>query len=79
MECIMILFQKPEETDAARKCMDTNNYKREMCTACFIRYKNCRRFWHTIMMQRRRDRVKPDMPTEEERKIILESMGRMPY
>ncbi|KAJ7398355.1 hypothetical protein BTVI_126040 [Pitangus sulphuratus] len=33
---------------------------------------------HGIMMQRRRNGVKPEMPSAEERKKILESMGK-PY
>ncbi|KYO26074.1 coiled-coil-helix-coiled-coil-helix domain-containing protein 7 [Alligator mississippiensis] len=66
------------ETDASRKCMDDNNYKKDMCTNYFIKYRNCRRFWQNIMVQRRRDGVKPDMPTAEEREKILKSV-EMPY
>ncbi|RLW13096.1 hypothetical protein DV515_00000273 [Chloebia gouldiae] len=33
---------------------------------------------HGIMMQRKRNGVKPEMPSAEERKKILESMGK-PY
>ncbi|XP_010142649.1 PREDICTED: coiled-coil-helix-coiled-coil-helix domain-containing protein 7-like, partial [Buceros rhinoceros silvestris] len=33
------------ETDASRKCMDDNNYNKDMCTAYFLKYKNCRKFW----------------------------------
>ncbi|KAF2985139.1 hypothetical protein EK904_007453 [Melospiza melodia maxima] len=33
---------------------------------------------HGIMMQRKRSGVKPEMPSAEERKKILESMGK-PY
>ncbi|XP_014379559.1 coiled-coil-helix-coiled-coil-helix domain-containing protein 7 isoform X3 [Alligator mississippiensis] len=67
-----------KETDASRKCMDDNNYKKDMCTNYFIKYRNCRRFWQNIMVQRRRDGVKPDMPTAEEREKILKSV-EMPY
>ncbi|XP_050748824.1 coiled-coil-helix-coiled-coil-helix domain-containing protein 7 [Gymnogyps californianus] len=66
------------ETDASRKCMDDNNYNKDMCTAYFLKYKSCRKFWHDIMMQRRRSGVKPEMPSAEERKKMLESMGK-PY
>ncbi|NXP53815.1 CHCH7 protein, partial [Heliornis fulica] len=62
------------ETDASRKCMDDNNYNKDMCTAYFLQYRNCRKFWQDIMMQRRRNGVKPDMPSAEERKKMLESM-----
>ncbi|XP_050826281.1 coiled-coil-helix-coiled-coil-helix domain-containing protein 7 [Serinus canaria] len=66
------------ETDATTKCMNDNNYNKDMCTDYFLKYKNCRRFWHGIMMQRKRNGVKPEMPSAEERKKILESMGK-PY
>ncbi|XP_064242906.1 coiled-coil-helix-coiled-coil-helix domain-containing protein 7 isoform X2 [Passer domesticus] len=66
------------ETDATTKCMDDNNYNKDMCTDYFLKYKNCRKFWHGIMMQRKRSGVKPEMPSAEERKKILESMGK-PY
>ncbi|XP_006633978.2 coiled-coil-helix-coiled-coil-helix domain-containing protein 7 [Lepisosteus oculatus] len=68
-----------EETDGSRKCLDGNNYNRDMCSAYFLRYKNCRKFWHNIMIQRRRDGVKPDMPAAEERQKILEALGGKPY
>lgn len=34
-----------KETDASRKCMDENNYKKDMCTIYFLKYKDCRKFW----------------------------------
>ncbi|XP_078543413.1 coiled-coil-helix-coiled-coil-helix domain-containing protein 7 isoform X2 [Lissotriton helveticus] len=68
-----------EETDASSKCMDDNNYKKDQCNNFFLKYKNCRKFWSAVMMQRRREGVKPTMPTAEERKIILESIGEVPY
>ncbi|XP_061455196.1 coiled-coil-helix-coiled-coil-helix domain-containing protein 7 isoform X2 [Rhineura floridana] len=67
------------EADDSRKCMDKSNYNKGACSAYFLRYKNCRRFWNGIMMQRRNDGIKPDMPTAEERERILASMGRIPY
>ncbi|XP_054841678.1 coiled-coil-helix-coiled-coil-helix domain-containing protein 7 isoform X2 [Eublepharis macularius] len=67
------------ETDASRKCMDDNSYNKDMCTIHFLRYKNCRKFWNGIMMQRRKDGIQPNMPTAEEREKILESIGGMPY
>ncbi|XP_005993481.1 coiled-coil-helix-coiled-coil-helix domain-containing protein 7 [Latimeria chalumnae] len=67
------------ETDASRRCLDENNYDKAMCSLYFLKYKNCRKFWHNVMMQRRRDGVTPNMPTVEERKNILEAMGTVPY
>ncbi|XP_075440323.1 coiled-coil-helix-coiled-coil-helix domain-containing protein 7 [Ascaphus truei] len=68
-----------KETDASSKCLDDNHYAKDMCSSYFIKYKNCRKFWNAMMVQRRRDGVKPHMPTEEERKRILESLDRVPY
>uniref|UniRef100_A0A8C0V097 Coiled-coil-helix-coiled-coil-helix domain-containing protein 7 n=3 Tax=Paridae TaxID=9153 RepID=A0A8C0V097_CYACU len=65
------------ETDATTKCMNDNNYNKDLCTDYFLKYKNCRKFWHEIMMQRKRSGVKPEMPPAEERKKILDSMGKL--
>ncbi|XP_015270757.1 PREDICTED: coiled-coil-helix-coiled-coil-helix domain-containing protein 7 [Gekko japonicus] len=67
------------ETDASRKCMDDNKYNRDMCTVHFLRYRNCRKFWNSIVIQRRQDGIEPAMPTAKERKNVLESMERLPY
>ncbi|TEA10176.1 coiled-coil-helix-coiled-coil-helix domain-containing protein 7 isoform X1 [Sagmatias obliquidens] len=67
------------ESDASTRCMDEYNYDKERCSAHFLKYKNCRKFWNSIMIQRRRDGVKPSMPTAAERDIILQAMGKMPY
>ncbi|XP_064508860.1 coiled-coil-helix-coiled-coil-helix domain-containing protein 7 isoform X1 [Pseudopipra pipra] len=37
------------ETDATTKCLDENNYKKDMCTAYFLKYKNCRKFWVQVV------------------------------
>ncbi|KAM4606542.1 coiled-coil-helix-coiled-coil-helix domain-containing protein 7 isoform 1-T2 [Polymixia lowei] len=68
-----------EESDGSQKCLDANNYDKNMCSAYFLRYKNCRKYWHDIMLQRRRNGVKPDMPTAEERQQILAAIGGKPY
>lgn len=34
---------------------------------------------HGVMLQRRRDGVKPDMPTAEEREQIITALGGKPY
>uniref|UniRef100_A0A3Q2E7R8 Coiled-coil-helix-coiled-coil-helix domain-containing protein 7 n=1 Tax=Cyprinodon variegatus TaxID=28743 RepID=A0A3Q2E7R8_CYPVA len=68
-----------EESDASHRCLDAYNYDRSMCSAYFQRYKNCRKFWHGIMVQRRRDGIKPDMPTAAERTEMLGTMGGKPY
>ncbi|KAJ8277654.1 hypothetical protein GJAV_G00078130 [Gymnothorax javanicus] len=68
-----------EESDGSRKCLDANNYNKDMCLAYFHRYKNCRKFWHEIMLSRRRGGVKPEMPTADERRQILEALERKPY
>ncbi|XP_034982078.1 coiled-coil-helix-coiled-coil-helix domain-containing protein 7 isoform X1 [Zootoca vivipara] len=67
------------EADASSKCMDKNNYNKDACTLYFLRYKSCKKFWNGIVMQRRKDGIKPDMPTAEEREKILASVGKIPY
>ncbi|XP_053714601.1 coiled-coil-helix-coiled-coil-helix domain-containing protein 7 [Synchiropus splendidus] len=68
-----------EESDASQKCMNHYNYDKNMCGAYFQNYKRCRSYWHNIMLQRRRDGVKPDMPTAAERQEMLAQLGGKPY
>ncbi|XP_076617077.1 coiled-coil-helix-coiled-coil-helix domain-containing protein 7 [Chaetodon auriga] len=68
-----------EETDASQKCLEAYNYDKSRCAAYFQRYKNCRKYWHNIMLQRRRDGVRPDMPTAAERQKLLAASGGKPY
>ncbi|XP_056128328.1 coiled-coil-helix-coiled-coil-helix domain-containing protein 7 [Rhinichthys klamathensis goyatoka] len=68
-----------EESDGSQRCMDAHGYEKSRCSAYFMRYKNCRKYWHTVMLQRRRDGVKPDMPNAEERDQILSALGGKPY
>ncbi|XP_004697624.1 coiled-coil-helix-coiled-coil-helix domain-containing protein 7 [Echinops telfairi] len=67
------------ESDLSTRCLDENNYNRERCSAYFLKYKNCRRFWNSILVERRQKGVKPPMPTASERDEILKAMGKMPY
>lgn len=68
-----------EETSASQKCLDAYNYDKSMCSAYFQRYRDCRKYWHNIMLQRRRDGVSPDMPTAAERQEMLAAIGGKPY
>ncbi|XP_065117853.1 coiled-coil-helix-coiled-coil-helix domain-containing protein 7 [Paramisgurnus dabryanus] len=68
-----------EESDGSQKCLDAYNYDKNMCSAYFLKYKNCRKYWHAMMLQRRREGVKPDMPTAEERERIIAALGGKPY
>ncbi|XP_028824876.1 coiled-coil-helix-coiled-coil-helix domain-containing protein 7 isoform X2 [Denticeps clupeoides] len=68
-----------DESDASQKCLDRNSYDKAMCSAFFQRYKACRKYWHGVMIQRRRDGVTPDMPTAAEREQILTALGGKPY
>ncbi|XP_026548223.1 coiled-coil-helix-coiled-coil-helix domain-containing protein 7 isoform X2 [Notechis scutatus] len=67
------------ESNASRKCLEVNQSDKDMCAIYFLKYKNCRKFWHGIMMQRRQDGIKPHMPIAEERKRILASLEGAPY
>ncbi|XP_055986667.1 coiled-coil-helix-coiled-coil-helix domain-containing protein 7-like [Sorex fumeus] len=40
------------ESDASTRRMNENNYDKERCSTYFMRYKNCRKFWNSIMAQR---------------------------
>uniref|UniRef100_A0AC11E2W5 Coiled-coil-helix-coiled-coil-helix domain containing 7 n=2 Tax=Ovis aries TaxID=9940 RepID=A0AC11E2W5_SHEEP len=67
------------ESDASTRCMAENNYDKESCSSHFLKYKNCRKFWNSVMIQRRQNGVKPPMPTAAERDEILGALGKMPY
>ncbi|KAM8822679.1 coiled-coil-helix-coiled-coil-helix domain-containing protein 7 isoform 2-T3 [Spinachia spinachia] len=68
-----------EESDASQKCLSAYNYDSRMCSAYFLKYKNCRKYWHGIMLQRRRDGVSPAMPTAVDRQEMLAAIGGKPY
>uniref|UniRef100_A0A1A8III2 Coiled-coil-helix-coiled-coil-helix domain-containing protein 7 n=1 Tax=Nothobranchius kuhntae TaxID=321403 RepID=A0A1A8III2_NOTKU len=68
-----------EEGDASQKCLDSYNYDKSLCSAYFQRYKDCRKYWHNVMVQRRRDGVRPNMPSAAERLEMLEGIGGKPY
>ncbi|XP_019956971.1 coiled-coil-helix-coiled-coil-helix domain-containing protein 7 [Paralichthys olivaceus] len=68
-----------EESDASRKCLDVYNYDKGKCSAYFLKYKNCRKYWHNVMVERRRNGVRPDMPTAAERQEMLADVGGKPY
>ncbi|KAG7219574.1 hypothetical protein INR49_019001 [Caranx melampygus] len=63
-----------EESDASHRCLDTSNYDKSMCSAYFQRYKNSQ---HHV--GGRRNGVKPDMPSAEERREMLTAIGGKPY
>ncbi|KAM9839546.1 coiled-coil-helix-coiled-coil-helix domain-containing protein 7 isoform 1-T2 [Aulostomus maculatus] len=68
-----------DESTASQKCSETYSQDKTMCLTYFQRYKNCRKYWHNIMVQRRRDGVKPHMPTADERQEMLAAIGGKPY
>ncbi|XP_008305600.1 coiled-coil-helix-coiled-coil-helix domain-containing protein 7 [Cynoglossus semilaevis] len=68
-----------EESDASIKCVHTNKINQSMCSDYFQRYQNCRKYWHNIMLKRRREGVKPVMPTAAERREMLSAIGSKPY
>ncbi|KAF4089404.1 hypothetical protein AMELA_G00065890 [Ameiurus melas] len=68
-----------EESDGSQKCLEAYNYDKNMCSPYFLKYKNCRKYWHTVMLQRRREGIKPDMPSAAEREEMLASLGGKPY
>uniref|UniRef100_UPI00358F1BCF coiled-coil-helix-coiled-coil-helix domain-containing protein 7-like isoform X2 n=1 Tax=Myxine glutinosa TaxID=7769 RepID=UPI00358F1BCF len=67
------------ESDASMRCLESNGFQQNFCQSHFIRYRNCRKFWHDVMVQRRMEGTTPDMPTAGERAGILHSYTDMPY
>ncbi|XP_004641916.1 coiled-coil-helix-coiled-coil-helix domain-containing protein 7-like [Octodon degus] len=65
--------------DTSTRCMDENNYNRETCSSCLLKYNNFQRFRNSILVKRTQNGVKPIMPTAAERAEILGAMGKMPY
>ncbi|KAK1797464.1 hypothetical protein P4O66_008321 [Electrophorus voltai] len=68
-----------EESDGSQKCLDAYNYDKNMCYAYFMKYKNCRKYWHSVKLQRRHEGIKPEMPTAKEQEEILRALGGKPY
>ncbi|XP_038622713.1 coiled-coil-helix-coiled-coil-helix domain-containing protein 7 isoform X1 [Tachyglossus aculeatus] len=67
------------ESDASNRCMNDHNYDRDRCVVHFLKYKNCKRFWNSVMVQRRRSGVHPPLPPAAEREEMLRAMGERPY
>jgi len=59
-----------KERQISLRCMDEKNYDKDACYREFVNFRNCKTFWTTIIKERRRDQIKPDVPPPEERDAI---------
>ncbi|XP_002737211.1 coiled-coil-helix-coiled-coil-helix domain-containing protein 7-like [Saccoglossus kowalevskii] len=58
------------EANASYKCLRDTNYERDLCYHEFVTYKNCKKFWNNVMINRRRKGIKPPLPPPEDRDQI---------
>jgi len=62
------------ERKISLKCMEEHNYDRETfekaCARQIDNLKNCKKFWHTVMLERKSQNIVPPMPPPEEREAI---------
>uniref|UniRef100_A0A8C8DGI1 Coiled-coil-helix-coiled-coil-helix domain-containing protein 7 n=1 Tax=Oryzias sinensis TaxID=183150 RepID=A0A8C8DGI1_9TELE len=73
----------PLESDASHKCLDHYNYDKSMCSVYFQRYKNCRKYWVSLVgvpnlfdATDRNDTVFTDQSFEFRRVIYVAKLGR---
>ena len=69
-----------QEMKETQLCMEKNNYDRDQCVDPFYNYRDCQKFWHQIVVKRRRQRIEPELPPPHERKQIIDFLGdELPY
>ncbi|KJE93860.1 hypothetical protein CAOG_004584 [Capsaspora owczarzaki ATCC 30864] len=49
-----------KETEASYKCLDENNYNRDMCGQFFDAYKACKQRWHDERAEARRKKYEEE-------------------
>ncbi|XP_063604447.1 coiled-coil-helix-coiled-coil-helix domain-containing protein 7-like [Penaeus indicus] len=59
-----------KEHEQSYKCLDENNYNRDICAGYFENYKKCKEFWSNLRVERRRQGIEPNLPPPEERERI---------
>ncbi|XP_071964811.1 coiled-coil-helix-coiled-coil-helix domain-containing protein 7-like [Antedon mediterranea] len=64
-----------EEANASYRCLHQNNFDRDSCTKYFLNYKNCRKFWGSLIRERKGKGLVPALPNKEERDKILENIS----
>ena len=69
-----------KEQEESLACLDANNYKKDKCYFEFLNYRDCKTFWGEVLKKRAKQGVTPYMPTESERKQIIDFLGdNLPY
>ncbi|XP_055330752.1 coiled-coil-helix-coiled-coil-helix domain-containing protein 7-like [Paramacrobiotus metropolitanus] len=66
-----------EESKAAMRCLDENNYQQQFCTRYHENYTNCRKFWTRVYNDRRNKDLVPWLPPPEERRVMEEHYRKL--
>ncbi|XP_037028190.1 coiled-coil-helix-coiled-coil-helix domain-containing protein 7 [Bradysia coprophila] len=61
-----------KEQNMTYQCLNKNNYDREVCEPYFVNYNNCKDFWGSVSLARRRKGITPHLPDVEDRPKIKE-------
>ncbi|RWS22604.1 mitochondrial intermediate peptidase-like protein [Leptotrombidium deliense] len=60
------------ESQISKKCLSDNNYDYDKCEREFENFKACKKFWHSVVQDRRKKGLKPDLPPLSERRALKE-------
>jgi len=69
------------EGKASQKCLSTNNYDKSACGLYFDNYNNCKKFWGSVYLARKRAGITPYLPPSQDRpaiKIKYKETGEIP-
>ncbi|KAI5696478.1 hypothetical protein M8J75_013507 [Diaphorina citri] len=64
-----------KENEISMKCLDRNNYIKELCEKEFENYKICKKFWYYVA-QDRRSKGLPLQMTEEDKQKAKEDFAK---
>ena len=77
------VFQDPcaLESMQSMKCLEENDYNRNLCMAQFANYRACKKFWGEVYSARKRAGIQPHMTPIEDRaamKALYAKTGKIP-
>ncbi|XP_014666542.1 PREDICTED: cytochrome c oxidase-assembly factor COX23, mitochondrial-like [Priapulus caudatus] len=52
------------------KCLNNKNFDQEACNNYFVNYNNCKAFWNSVRIDRKRKGIQPNLPLPEDREQI---------
>ena len=58
------------EHKISMKCLNDNAYDYDKCQDSFDNYSSCKKFWNSVITQRKRDNILPHLPSLEQRDQI---------